>query len=76
MPMFIGFGSQARELSVHANDPPQNKLPIAAQQMRTWSLGQVKMHVSNDKPFEAEEFTALRVQSQPAFACRRWADRG
>jgi len=52
---------QTRDLSAHANDPPRNKLPADAQRMRTWSLGQVKMHVSNDNPVEAEELGILRA---------------
>jgi hypothetical protein len=30
--------------------------------MRTWSHGQLKMHISNDNPFEAEELGVLRAQ--------------
>jgi hypothetical protein len=54
--------SQARDLSAHANDPPRDKLPADAQRMRTWSYAQLKMHVTNDNPVEAEEFALLRAQ--------------
>lgn len=53
---------QVGELSSHANDPPRNKLPADAQRMRTWSYAQVKMHISNDNPVEAEELAKLRSE--------------
>jgi pimeloyl-ACP methyl ester carboxylesterase len=53
---------QVRELSPHANDPPRNKLPADAQRMRTWSYAQVRMHISNDNPVEAEELGILRSE--------------
>lgn len=53
---------QVRQLSPHANDPPRDKLPADAQRMRTWSYAQVKMHISNDNPFEAEELGLLRAE--------------
>ncbi len=53
---------QVPQLSAHANDPPRNKLPADAQRMRTWTYAQVKMHISNDNPFEAEELGILRAQ--------------
>jgi hypothetical protein len=53
---------QVPQLSAHANDPPRDKLPADAQRMRTWSYAQVKMHISNDNPFEAEELGMLRAQ--------------
>src|SRR4051795_10449630 len=53
---------QVPELSAHANDPPRDKLPGDAQRMRTWSYAQVKMHITNDNPFEAEELGTLRAQ--------------
>ena len=53
---------QVPQLSAHANDPPRDKLSADAQRMRTWSYAQVKMHISNDNPFEAEELGMLRVQ--------------
>jgi pimeloyl-ACP methyl ester carboxylesterase len=57
---------QVPELSAHANDPPRDKLPPDARRMRTWSYAQVKMHISNDNPFEAEELGALRGQRSRA----------
>lgn len=58
---------QMPELTAHANDPPRDKLPADAQRMRAWSYAQVKMHISNDNPFEAEELGMLRVQrTRPA----------
>ena len=53
---------QVPELSAHANDPPRDKLPADAQRMRTWSYAQMKMHISNDNPFEAEELGILRAE--------------
>jgi hypothetical protein len=53
---------QVPQLSAHANDPPRDKLSAEAQRMRTWSYAQVKMHISNDNPFEAEELGILRAQ--------------
>lgn len=53
---------QVRELSPHANDPPRDKLAADAQRMRTWSYAQVKMHISNDNDFEAEELGILRAE--------------
>src|SRR3954463_103410 len=53
---------QAREVSPHANDPPRDKLPADAQRMRSWSYAQVKMAISNDNPFEAEELGLLRAE--------------
>ena len=53
---------QVPQLSAHANDRPRDKLSTEAQRMRTWSYAQVKMHISNDNPFEAEELGMLRAQ--------------
>ena len=53
---------QVPQLSAHANDPPRDKLPADAQRMRTWSYAQVKMHISNDNPVEAEELGILRAE--------------
>jgi pimeloyl-ACP methyl ester carboxylesterase len=53
---------QLPELRDHANDPPRDKLPADAQRMRTWSYAQVKTHISNDNPFEAEELGVLRAR--------------
>ena len=56
------INDQVPQLSAHANDPPRDKLPADAQRMRTWSYAQVKMHISNDNPFEAEELGILRAR--------------
>ena len=53
---------QVPQLSAHAHDPPHDKLPADAQRMRTWSYAQVKMHITNDNPFEADELGMLRAQ--------------
>jgi pimeloyl-ACP methyl ester carboxylesterase len=53
---------QVPQLSAHANDPPRDKLSADAQRMRTWSYAQVKMHISNDNPFEADELAILRAE--------------
>ena len=53
---------QLPELSAHANDSPRDKLPVDAQRTRTWPYAQVKMHISNDNPFEADELGILRAQ--------------
>lgn len=47
-----------------ANEPPRNKLPIEAQQMRTWALGQVKHVASAVNGFDAEELTLLRTSRE------------
>jgi len=49
------------EASAHANDPPRDKLPVQARQMRTWALGQVKHVAAAQNPFENEELSALRA---------------
>jgi hypothetical protein len=60
------------ELVAHANDPPRDKLPPDAQRMRTWSMGQVEMHLSNDNPFDADELSApLSERMKRATGTRR-----
>lgn len=49
------------QASAHANDPPRNKLPLDAQRMRTWALGQVGHVVAAVNPFELEELAELRA---------------
>ena len=49
--------------SARANEPPRDRLPAEARQMRTWGLGQVGHVVAAVNPFEAEELAALRQQS-------------
>jgi pimeloyl-ACP methyl ester carboxylesterase len=53
---------QIRQLAPRANDPPRDKLPANAQRMRAWSFAQVKHHVTNDNPFDAEELAGLAAQ--------------
>ena len=48
--------------SLHANEPPRNKLPRDAQRMRMWALGQVKHVAAAVNPFENEELAALRAE--------------
>lgn len=50
-----------QEASLHANDPPRNKLPQEAQRMRTWALGQLKHVAAGVNPFENEELAGLRA---------------
>jgi pimeloyl-ACP methyl ester carboxylesterase len=52
----------AQEAVPHANEPPRDKLPIEAQRMRTWALGQVKHYAAAVNPFEAEELASLRAE--------------
>lgn len=47
-----------------ANAPPRNKLPLEAQQMRTWALGQVKHVAAAVNGFEHEELTLLRTSRE------------
>lgn len=53
----------ARQAAPTANDPPRDKLPAAAQQMRAWALAQVKHYAAYANPFEAEEL-ALMIADQ------------
>ena len=53
----------ARQLAPTANQPPRDKLPAGAQQMRTWTLAQVKHYAAYVNPFEAEEL-ALMIAEQ------------
>jgi pimeloyl-ACP methyl ester carboxylesterase len=47
--------------SRHANEPPRDKLPVDAQRMRTWALGQLGHVAAAVNPFEAEELAGLRA---------------
>ena len=47
--------------SRHANEAPRDRLPIDAQRMRTWALGQVKHYAAAFNPFEDEELAGLRL---------------
>jgi pimeloyl-ACP methyl ester carboxylesterase len=58
---------QIRELSPLANDPPRDKLPADAQRMRAWSVSQVRHHITNDNPFDAEELAVLLAQRKHGF---------
>jgi pimeloyl-ACP methyl ester carboxylesterase len=51
-----------RDASLNANEPPRDKLPLEAQRMRTWALGQVKHVVAAVNPFEHEELAELRAE--------------
>jgi pimeloyl-ACP methyl ester carboxylesterase len=53
----------ARQATPTANEPPRDKLPAAAQRMRTWALSQVKHYAAYANPFEAEEL-ALMIADQ------------
>jgi pimeloyl-ACP methyl ester carboxylesterase len=48
--------------SLHANDAPRDKLPIDAQRMRTWALGQLGHVAAAVNPFEHDELAALRAE--------------
>lgn len=52
----------AREGPSYATVSPYDKLPIEAQRMRTWALGQFKSFAANDNPFNAEELAALLAE--------------
>jgi len=56
--------------SARANEPPRDKLPRAAQEMRTWALGRVGHVVAAVNPVEAEELAELRATSARAAALR------
>jgi pimeloyl-ACP methyl ester carboxylesterase len=49
------------DASLHANEPPRDKLPVDAQRMRTWALGQLGHVAAAVNPFEAEELAGLRA---------------
>lgn len=46
--------------SARANEPPRDRLPLEAQRMRSWGLGQIGHVVAAVNPFEAEELAYLR----------------
>jgi pimeloyl-ACP methyl ester carboxylesterase len=48
------------ETVAHANDPPRDKLPPDAMQMRSWALAQIGHIAAGVNPFEAEEIALLR----------------
>ena len=49
----------ARQLAANPNEPPRDKLPVEAQRMRAWALGQVKHIAAYVNPFEAEELAGM-----------------
>jgi pimeloyl-ACP methyl ester carboxylesterase len=46
----------------HANDPPRDKLPAGAKQMRSWALGQIGHIAAGVNPVEVEEIALLRKE--------------
>jgi pimeloyl-ACP methyl ester carboxylesterase len=44
-----------------ANEPPRDKLPAAAQSMRTWALSRWQHYAAGFNPVEHEELAALRA---------------
>jgi len=46
----------------HANDPPRDRLPAEARQMRTWALGQIGHIAAGVNPVEGEEIALLRKE--------------
>jgi len=54
------------DASLHANQGPRDKLPIEAQRMRTWALGQVKHVAAGVNPYEHEQLAALRTDRAKA----------
>jgi len=46
----------------HANDPPRDKLPPEAKQMRSWALGQIGHIAAGVNPVEVEEIALLRKE--------------
>jgi pimeloyl-ACP methyl ester carboxylesterase len=51
-----------QEASRTANEPPRNKLPLDAQRMRTWALGQLGHVAAAVNDFEYEELAGLRAE--------------
>ena len=45
----------AEQLAKTPNELPRNNLPIEAQRMRAWALGQIGHIAAGVNPFEAEE---------------------
>ena len=45
-----------------ANDPPRDKLPAEAKQMRSWALGQIGHIAAGVNPVEVEEIVLLRKE--------------
>ena len=47
------------EMLPHANEPPRDLLPAAAQRMRLWATAQIKHYGVADNPVEPEELAGL-----------------
>jgi pimeloyl-ACP methyl ester carboxylesterase len=52
------------EASQRANEPPRDKLPIEAQHMRTWAVGQLGHVAAAVNPFVEDELAALRAERE------------
>lgn len=52
----------AEQSAPQANEPPRDKLPAAAQTMRTWALARWQHVAAAVNPFEHEELAALRAK--------------
>lgn len=50
--------------SANANEPPRDKLPPEARQMRTWALGRIGHVAAAVNPFEHEELAELRARAR------------
>ena len=50
----------------HANDPPRDKLPAAAKEMRLWALAQIGHVAAGVNPVEVEEIALLRKERTDA----------
>lgn len=55
------------DASARANEPPRDRLPLQAREMRTWGLAQVGHVVAAVNPFEADELLDLRMRSRGAY---------
>jgi pimeloyl-ACP methyl ester carboxylesterase len=61
-PVALGqMKAAAVEASRDANPDERKKLPVPAQQMRTWTLGRWQHQAAASNPFELEELAALRA---------------
>jgi len=50
------------DAAARANEPPRDRLPVDAQRMRTWALGQIKHVAAAVNPVEVEELAQLRAE--------------
>ncbi len=60
--MSLASCSSRRRLITRGETKFVKTIEADAQRMRTWSYAQVKMHISNDNAFEAEELALLRTE--------------